>query len=1073
MAKKSKQPNESTVSSNFKLISTSSGVRVSQACDRCRIKKIKCDGQSPCHNCKKVEVECKTSDKLSRKSFPKGFTSFLEARVKELEDENQKLRDKIGSTSGGGGHTDNDDSLASSAIHTGQTTPTRPMTNNSSIPTTTTTNDKVLFQSNNQSVPINNPIDQIFNIDNKGVIIGNDNLNFESQFNHLLINLNLPFLKITNSHNYLLNDPDSYLYNPSYTKSNKFHNRDLDLIYNPLTGTNTDISMKSELPTDIYDLFIKLINNFKKIFKNKKEMDNQIVQFFLNYNVFIPIFDFKQFMESYEAFHTMYPFMFTYDDSSINGFNLSNTNDYQIVNSYLMTIIQIYAMIMINNPTVNLNLLLNHSDPHYSMNNREKSIIKSLYDFLPYFNGFHISIGQLQTYLLLLYYSLLTNNKEKSLVLSSLTNAFIGILGINLNSKNLFFNDLALNQQQRRNRVKIFWVFKVLLKCFNLKFGFKPSLNTTVINPVTIDRYFQLTPEKLSSLLGDDDDLFNTLLKPSIEFLNLMNIIIPSSFSPNYYQYLKQDRKKKEKDLHTSPHRLDMILNEDDGDGNDGNLNYNYSQFLTIDKNLTDWRESLKSKKMSLLPLKDLGLPDLINITENDLHFAMDKDALSREGLINYYQTGLPDIHTASQLIKLQLNFHYTLIRSANYLNFIVDRELTFEYYKKIYVLSSEVLQYFLLVFEHVSKSQEKLNSPRVASNSIVMESLGLDVDDDGFVINDFSVKRRKIGSTKTPNNIKKLVREVPISPFNTMLNGLSLTVINLKKSIILQMLYLLICQMKFVKTQEERSKINDSFDLLSQTVDLFIKLFINYKPGAKSMQNDKLFQKLMNDELKEDILFHHQYGSDDEGDEDGKYYKTIDWDDENLDEDLKYLKILKFIKYKSRDVVDQLNNKQTVSGIPEPSVVIHHHHHSHNHNHKNSHLKQEENQQHPQPMTHQQYQLQHQQQPPAPPAPVPPQSQPQQQPKRLSSHETPALPSSTSPSLNSRMMSTSTMPLSAATSPMSTGPSLGLQNLNKPTSLPLPQYYNPYQSMSPVFDNDDKDAVNDLMNLRRGSNIK
>lgn len=191
--------------------------------------------------------------------------------------------------------------------------------------------------------------------------------------------------------------------------------------------------------------------------------------------------------------------MFTYDDSSINGFNLSNTNDYQIVNSYLMTIIQIYAMIMINNPTVNLNLLLNHSDPHYSMNNREKSIIKSLYDFLPYFNGFHISIGQLQTYLLLLYYSLLTNNKEKSLVLSSLTNAFIGILGINLNSKNLFFNDLALNQQQRRNRVKIFWVFKVLLKCFNLKFGFKPSLNTTVINPVTIDRYFQLTPEKLSS----------------------------------------------------------------------------------------------------------------------------------------------------------------------------------------------------------------------------------------------------------------------------------------------------------------------------------------------------------------------------------------------------------------------------------------------------------------------------------------------------------------------------------------------------------------------------------------------
>ena len=158
---------------------------------------------------------------------------------------------------------------------------------------------------------------------------------------------------------------------------------------------------------------------------------------FLHYNIFIPIFDYNEFMESYNAFHTMYPFIFTYDDSSINGFNLSNTNDYQIVNNYLMTIIQIYAMILINNPTLNLNLLLNHTDPHYSIN-RDKSIIKSLYDFLPYFNGFHISIGQLQTYLLFLYYSLLTNNKEKSLILSSLVNAFIGILGINLNSKNLF-----------------------------------------------------------------------------------------------------------------------------------------------------------------------------------------------------------------------------------------------------------------------------------------------------------------------------------------------------------------------------------------------------------------------------------------------------------------------------------------------------------------------------------------------------------------------------------------------------------------------------------------------------------
>ena len=78
-----------------------------------------------------------------------------------------------------------------------------------------------------------------------------------------------------------------------------------------------------------------------------------------------------------------------------------------------------------------------------------------------------------------------------------------------------------------------------------------------------------------------------------------------------------------------------------------------------------------------------------------------------------------------------------------------------------------EVLQFFLLIFEHVSKAEEKINEPKVPSNSIVMESLGLDVDEDGFVINDFSVKRRKLDSNnKATNQLKKLVKEIPISPF-------------------------------------------------------------------------------------------------------------------------------------------------------------------------------------------------------------------------------------------------------------------------------------------------------------------
>lgn len=962
---------------SYKLIRTTAGtVRVSQACDRCRIKKIKCDGLVPCHNCSKINFDCVTSDKLTRRAFPKGYTENLEHKLKECEEEIRMLKAKYQLGAADSATAQPAALVTTSVTEVGPTKP-EPVTN-PKLPPTPTRHDRITL-TNTTNVQVNNPIDQIFNLDSKGIIIGNDNLNFESQFNHLLINLNLPFLKITNLHNFLLNDPNLYLYHPSYTKYNRFHNRDLDVLYNPLTASNSQHDdllggmvtlTNNQLPIDIYDFFIKLINNFKKIFSTKRELDNLIVQFFLNYNVFIPTFDYKLFIESYDAFHTMYPFMFTYDDATINGFNISN-NDYHVVNEFLMVVVQIYAMIMMNDPTINLNLLLNHLEPKYINNNKKTtSVIRSLYDFLPYFNVFHVSVSQLQTYLLFLHYSLITNNKEKSLILASLINSFIGILGINLNSKNLFFNDLTLTLHQRRTRVKIFWVFKILLKVFNLKFGFKPSLNTTVINPVTIDRYFELTPEKLSSLLddGQNDEMFQVMLKPSIEFLNLVNIIIPSSFSPNYYQYLKGDNDKDHHHQHKTSKkssRLDWILNDDDGDGNDGNLNYNSTQFSIIDKNLTAWRETLKDKELNLIPLQmHMNLPVLSGVQKNNLYHHIPRNTVSEpsgldkpdlEPLISphamqsYLLTGLPDTYTASQLIKIQLNFHYLLIRSMNYLNFIIDKELTSNYYHNISEISREVLSYFILIFGHVGESQpiweDALTALKLAvPNNAVMESLGLDVDEDGFVINDFLVKRRRTsqtggyhsklggagaggGGSGSPKASKNLSYELPRSPFNHMLNAFSMTVINLKKSIILQMLYLLICSLKIFKKGKEQIPSDFRFILVS-SVDLFIKCFINYNPEIKMMKTKanvskmktnekkylssskelKLFRKLINDELKDEILKEpRRNGTDDSDGElsedfesnDGNDISHIDWDDEDMDEDLKYLKILKFIKYK------------------------------------------------------------------------------------------------------------------------------------------------------------------------------
>lgn len=70
--------------------------RIAQACDRCRSKKIRCDGIRPqCTQCANVGFECRTSDKLSRRAFPRGYTESLEDRVRALEAEVRELKDLL------------------------------------------------------------------------------------------------------------------------------------------------------------------------------------------------------------------------------------------------------------------------------------------------------------------------------------------------------------------------------------------------------------------------------------------------------------------------------------------------------------------------------------------------------------------------------------------------------------------------------------------------------------------------------------------------------------------------------------------------------------------------------------------------------------------------------------------------------------------------------------------------------------------------------------------------------------------------------------------------------------------
>ncbi|GEQ68621.1 hypothetical protein JCM33374_g2289 [Metschnikowia sp. JCM 33374] len=71
----------------------SSGTRTAQACDRCRAKKSRCDGKQPaCSSCAAAGMECIVSDRLTRKSYPKGYTELLEEQSRRLLAENARLK---------------------------------------------------------------------------------------------------------------------------------------------------------------------------------------------------------------------------------------------------------------------------------------------------------------------------------------------------------------------------------------------------------------------------------------------------------------------------------------------------------------------------------------------------------------------------------------------------------------------------------------------------------------------------------------------------------------------------------------------------------------------------------------------------------------------------------------------------------------------------------------------------------------------------------------------------------------------------------------------------------------------
>ncbi|KAK5072266.1 Fluconazole resistance protein 1 [Exophiala xenobiotica] len=76
--------------------------RVCKACDRCRLKKSKCDGTSPCNRCKADNAICVFSErkKSYNKVYPKGYVEMLENQETQLVQGLQELYSRVNNGEG-------------------------------------------------------------------------------------------------------------------------------------------------------------------------------------------------------------------------------------------------------------------------------------------------------------------------------------------------------------------------------------------------------------------------------------------------------------------------------------------------------------------------------------------------------------------------------------------------------------------------------------------------------------------------------------------------------------------------------------------------------------------------------------------------------------------------------------------------------------------------------------------------------------------------------------------------------------------------------------------------------------
>lgn len=73
-----------------------SSTRTGQACNRCKVRKIRCDGHpGRCSPCLQSNTECFTTDRITGRATCRGYIENLEQQIRDLHAYNRKLEQRL------------------------------------------------------------------------------------------------------------------------------------------------------------------------------------------------------------------------------------------------------------------------------------------------------------------------------------------------------------------------------------------------------------------------------------------------------------------------------------------------------------------------------------------------------------------------------------------------------------------------------------------------------------------------------------------------------------------------------------------------------------------------------------------------------------------------------------------------------------------------------------------------------------------------------------------------------------------------------------------------------------------